>query len=338
MIIPPGQAVHENLDTCFTDLDELLAKLKTNSFTGYVRVSFWEYEGTLLCDHGDIVNAIQESKEGRKTGAVAASSIMAKAKSKDGMVSVYTLAPEMVTMVATVVESEPLHKELSSEYTSLDKLIVKLECEHHTGYVEVTLAGHQGTGQVFLQMGDPIETLLSTDGTLASGNRALPRLMEMAANSGATFNVYGARIDKAVDASSAIQTGMAFPQLLKVWQEILAAVERATDQSLGQGHFVDAFQDTLAEQDKAEAYPFLDPFAAEFDYANGQITYTGGPVSNFSQGLGHCLQATITRLQVEKRAGDFNARFIAALQDVMQKQAAAIQEFGLEAVLSELVS
>ena len=63
MIFPKKDSVYQNLNTSFTNFGELLVDLKENSFTGCVQVSFWEYDGLLLLDNGNIVNAVEEINE-----------------------------------------------------------------------------------------------------------------------------------------------------------------------------------------------------------------------------------------------------------------------------------
>ena len=60
MIFPKQDVIYQNLNTSFTNFGELLVDLKENSFTGVVQVSYWEYEGNLLLDSGNIVNAVEE--------------------------------------------------------------------------------------------------------------------------------------------------------------------------------------------------------------------------------------------------------------------------------------
>ena len=48
MILPLGKVAYENLNTSFTDFSGFLEDLKANSFTGYVRVSFWQYDGAVF--------------------------------------------------------------------------------------------------------------------------------------------------------------------------------------------------------------------------------------------------------------------------------------------------
>jgi len=123
MIFPRRDAIYQNLNTSFTNFGELLVDLKENNFTGVVQISYWEYEGVLLLDNGNIINAIEEFKEDIITGPTAVKKVTNKAKENDGAVSVFPQVGEMITMLASVAKSEIVYKDLSTEFTSLDALI-----------------------------------------------------------------------------------------------------------------------------------------------------------------------------------------------------------------------
>jgi hypothetical protein len=335
MIFPKGKPLYENLNTSFTNFGELLLNLQINSVTGYVQVSFWEYEGILFLDSGNVVNAVEEARGSRKVGQEAVSAITAQVKERDGTLSVYALSPEMVTMLTSVVKSEVVYKDLSTDFTSLDKLIGKLKSEGHTGYVEVVMRDGKGVGVIFFQDGGAIESMLSTNGDTYSGVETMPRIVEAASALGATFNVYKAAVEEAFAAGTEIATGFALPELLGAWQAIIAAVERVADSQFKSGHFVNTFKDTLIE--KADDYPFLDPFAGEFDYRDGQITFHGEVVKDFSRALGDCLNVTAGKLASEAPQADLAARVKTELEPVKETYAAAIEKFGLEAALPQLL-
>ncbi len=245
MLLPKGLAVYENLNTSFTNFGELLLDLKANGSTGYVQVSFWEYEGILFLDNGNIVNAVEEAGVTRASAPEAVSSIAGKVQEKDGTISVYSLSADMVTLLASAVRSEVVHKDLGTDFTSLQQLIAKLQSEGHTGYVEVAMKDDKGAGIIFLQDGQAIESILSTDGYVISGAQILPRIIETASSLGAAFNVYRVSVMEAFEESGAVMAGLEMPQLLEVWQEIIASVEKTIDGHSAKGHFLNTFKDIL---------------------------------------------------------------------------------------------
>ena len=86
MLLPRGQPLHENLSTAFTQFNGVIADLKGNRFSGYMRLTAGEYEGVLFFDTGNVVGAIDEVKGERRNGSVAAQAIAAKGEEKNGLI------------------------------------------------------------------------------------------------------------------------------------------------------------------------------------------------------------------------------------------------------------
>jgi hypothetical protein len=337
MIFPKGQVMYENMNTSFTNFSELFLNLNASSFTGYVQVSFLDYEGVLLVDSGKVVNAFEEVEgKSRVTGQKAVVGITRQAKERDGTISVYYLSAEMVTILASVVKGEAVYKDLTTELTSLDKLLDKLKGEEHTGYIEVEIKGGKGSGITFLQAGEPIECIFSANGEAVSGPDVLPRIIELSANEGAAFNVYRAAAKEVFAESAEIMAGFELTQLLEVWQEILGAVQRAADGVLSNGNFRDTLKDVLVE--RATDYPFLDPFAGEFEYKDGTVAFHGEVVKDFSEALGTCLNAAIKTLATANPEANLAAKVKSEMQAVKKKHAELIERFGLEAIVSAYLS
>jgi len=294
MIFPKKDSIYQNLNTSFTNFGELLVDLKENSFTGVVQVSYWEYEGVLLLDNGNIINAIEDISGVVETGQNAVKSVTDKAKEKDGAISVYSQKGEMITMLASVAKSEIVYENLSTEFTSLEALVTKLQKEDHTGYIEVAFEGTDQHGYIFLLAGRVIEALLSIRGEEASGSTVMKRILELTSSSGAVFSVYKAAVEDALSESEMIRVSFNLPQLLEAWGVVISSAESVTDSLLGKKEFLNTFKDTLIA--RADDYPFLDPFAAKFQYKDGQVTFNGEIKKNFSQAIGECLWATIEAL------------------------------------------
>jgi hypothetical protein len=336
MIFPRQDAVYQNLNTSFTNFGELLVDLKENSFTGCVEVSYWEYAGTLLLDNGNIVNAVEEIDDSVISGQDAVKRVTSKAKQKDGAISVYALKGEMITMLASVVKSEVVYENLSTEFTSLDALITKLQNEDHTGFIEVSFLGKQQAGYIFLLTGKVIESILSVGGEEISGPRVLPRIIELASSSGATFSVYKSAVEEALSESEMIMVSFDLPQLLEVWGAVIGAVESAADGLLGDEVFLNKFKDTLIS--KANEYPFLDPFAAIFSYQAGKVSFNGEVKKNFSQGVGEGLFSTIETLaeQAALEGKDLFGPLRTSVNSVKTDFSEEIDRFNFKAILPDI--
>jgi len=336
MIFPKQDSIYENLNTSFTNFGELLVDLKENSFTGVVQVSYWEYEGILLLDNGNIINAIEEINGKVATGQSAVKSVTEKAKEKDGAISVFSQKGEMITMLASVAKSEIVYENLSTEFTSLDALITKLQSEDHTGYIEVSFEGSDQRGYIFLLAGRVIEALLTVRGEEISGAAVINRVLELTASSGAVFSVYKSAVEEALSESEMIKVSFDLPQLLEAWGAVISSAETVADSLLGESEFLNTFKDTLIS--KADEYPFLDPFAAKFQYKDGGVTFTGEIKKNFSKAIGECLWATIETLG--ERAALDDKDLFAPIRSAMGEVRAANQDlfdrFNFAGIIPEL--
>lgn len=336
MIFPKKDSVYQNLNTSFTNFDELLVDLKENSFTGVVQLSYWEYEGILLLDNGNIINGIEEIKGKIISGQSAVKQVTDKAKEKDGAISVYSQKGEMITMLASVAKSEIVYENLSTEFTSLEALITKLQSEDHTGYIEVSFTGTEQKGFIFLLAGRVIEALLSVRGEEISGSSVLKRILELTTSTGAVFSVYKAAVEDALSESEMIKVSFNLPQLLEVWGAVIQAVESTSDSLLGEKEFLNGFKDMLIE--KADSYPFLDPFAAKFQYKNGEVTFSGDLEKNFSQAIGECLWATINSLAEQAALSDKDlfGPIDSAINEVKAIYQGEIDRFNFSGILPNL--
>lgn len=322
MILPKGQTVHENLNTSYTNFDQLLQDLKSNQFTGYVKVSAWQYEGVLFVDMGNLVNVVEEVEGRRRVGMTALESLRNKAKEKDGSVSVYRLEGELVTLVAGSAQRNALYEQLSSDLTSLDRLINKLQKEKVTGHIEVALP--EGAGMVFMQNGGILQSYYAANGHSLQGDSALVRIKELS-DRGGSFNVYRS------DPLASLGQENVRLELIEVWQMVLAAAESGVDRATQDGAFALAFKRACA--DHADDYAFLDPFAGEFEFKKGHITFTGQTTTaTFNKALAQVLQETSGKLPPNGQKA-----FQPALRGAAQTHGTEMKTWGLTDLLASLI-
>ena len=336
MIFPKGEVVHKNLSTSYTNLNGLLLSLKSEDFSGYVKIGFLDYEAVMFMDSGDIINAIERIGDKKRFGQSAIGNIISKAKEQDGVISVYQLSPELVTVLASTLKREILYKDLSTDFTSLERLIGKLGEESHTGYIEIALRDGKGTGVIFFQEGEPIETILTgRDGNLSSGTNLLSQVLEEAQGAGAVFNVYKAHLSASSDQMGEIGEEGDLQDLVRVLQDTISAIETVVDGLIRKGTFISELRRALVK--RSNAYPFLDPFAAEFSYKDGQIVFTGkADVHEFARGVGECLGLTIRALSHQFSKREIVDQVRGELDQIKADFRQEISRFDLEAAMPEI--
>ena len=249
MILPRGEALHRNLSTAYTDFTALLSTLKTGDFSGIIEIEFPENKGIIFVDSGEIINAEARVENGSKrvVGQEAIQAVLALPNQKDGVINVYRLAPERVTIVASNLQYEILFKGLSTDFTRLDRLLLKLREDKHNGFIEVLTKGQQAMGVLFLEGGEPVEMFTTPEsGPSVFGRKSIPIFVENAIKQGAIFDVYKSQgnilkkeakgTNEAGEAKEIKEKKAAGPrgnlkELITILQEIIPQAEKLVDGS-----------------------------------------------------------------------------------------------------------
>ena len=363
MFFPRGEVVHKNLSTAYTDLPALLSTLKSEGFSGALEVEFPEHQGALFIRSGEVINA-EASMGGdskRTIGPDAIRALLALSHQKDGVISLYHLAPDRVTLIANSLQQEILFKGLSTDFTRLDRLLVKLREDKHDGFVEVLSKGHQVLGVLYLTEGEPVEVFINSmeSDPSMTGKKSIPVFIENAIRQGALFNVYRTlsktpRVKeepvKKKEEPTRKREELLMPkeeppkvrgpegarELIPVFQEILSKTERLVDGVTKRGTFLNTFKQSLVEH--AEAFDFLDPFAGEFDYRDGIIRFVGeAKEKDFARGLVESVHTALTHLEGRiPKDRMFPVRLRAEIESALERHRGVLKRLGVEGIISEL--
>ncbi len=338
MMFPKDRTLYANLNTSFTSFEALITDLQERKLTGYVEVTSPGYTGTLLLSEGETVNAQELAADRRIVGPAAARGVMERASQKDGVINVYSAFPDVVLLLHRLMDSRPLYRDLTSAFTSLDRLISKLRSDGLTGYVEVHVGEGEGGGIIYLAGGEPVESVYSVGQEMTNGQEALNAIVGAVNAKGGTFNVFveaGQSAVAGVPPQAPAQEGYR-AELIAFWEEVLTGAESTIDGFSKPGRFLLAFKEVLVS--RAVTYPFLDPFAAEFSYAAGHISFEHPLPDDFSKALGDCLSDTVSKLAFQLKRADLEGRVRSRLAGLSEKHAAVIDRFGLSDDIQEFVA
>ncbi|MBI5033127.1 MAG: hypothetical protein HZB51_21620 [Chloroflexi bacterium] len=333
MLFPKGQPVYENLNTSFAQLDAMLAELKSTQFTGYVHLTAWEYDGILLIDTGSIVNAVEEVKKQRRHGPDAAEGIAVKAKEKDGALNVYRLSAELTQLLASLFDSDPIYKDLSSDLTGLDKLLAKLQTEKHTGYIQIHMTKSKSAASIYLRDGQVLDSALFSQGVLISGPKTLDDIILMTGDEHSSFNVFRSDLAQAYSHQVNLADSFVRQEMINLWQDVLRQFETTLAEK--SGAFITSFKRACITQ--ATSYPFLDPFAAELEYKDGVLKFEGqASVAQFNEGLCKTLAQTVRDLASHPASKTWMNNLRPALAQVKNQYGNRLEQVGLTTHLPDL--
>jgi len=367
MILPKGEARHQSLLTAYTDVSALLSALKSENFSGTLEIEFPEREGTIFIDSGEVLSAEMNEKSNgeRKIGQEAIQALSTSSSQKNGVLNVYRLLPEHVALIVNHLQHEALFRELSTDFTRLDRLLLKLKEDKHDGFIEILTKEKKALGVLFVEGGEPVEMFtLPESGPSIFGRKSIPVFVENVSKQGAILNVYkshGKMFKKekpvpeskplpqrkiASEARPAVES-KPFPEhkppsegkeglneLILILQETLSTAEKLVDAASRNGTFMVNFKKSLIE--KAEAFSFLDPFAGEFEYQDGVIRFSGEVgEKEFAKGILECLNTTLVLLGKELPKNKMlPLKLIAEIKSSLELHSDTLERLGVKEVVS----
>lgn len=346
MIFPRGEVVHKNLSTAYADLSALVAALKSEGFNGTIEIEFPEHRGMLFFSSGEIVDAEAmvgaEAKKVTKQEAVQA--LLGLSNQKNGMLSIYRLTSERVAVVAKNLQNDIVFKGLSTDFTRIEGLLLKLREEKHNGFIEVLTKGNQPMGVLFIEEGEAVDMYtIPESGPSVFGRKSIPIFFESVTKQGAIFNVYKAqrKISTAKEEIPKVEeeqapTGEAenLQELVLIFQDILSRVENWLDETSQRGTFLRAFN--RARMEKSGDFLFLDPFSGEFEYRDGTIRFIGETSGeDFVRGILECLRASLPHLEKEfSRNRMFPVKLRAEIENSLELHRGALKRLGFDSVVT----
>lgn len=342
MLYPQGKTVIGDLKTSFVNIDGVLQELRNEKFTGYVKISYDEYDGLVIYENGDPVESVEEYSDGRQRveGADAMTNVIAKTKEGGGVLNIQELPSNVVNMMMRAIHSKVVYKDLMSEFTQIKNLLVTLKTKQITGHVEIEMNDDAGEAFIFLEDGKLIESLFSSgDGTTYSGKKGLAKILEVANEVGYVMNVFQAK-SKEINRATILEEKAEAPQtedpsdLLEVLENIVQTIEQSLQRMVGKGKFTDAF--LRAVQEKSSDYPFLKSLGANIRSGKGYVVDDEiNDISDVVFGISDVLDLGISFLLTPKNRDKVKDTIRMGLGLVKTTYGDRIQEYNLDTALFE---
>jgi hypothetical protein len=349
MVYPKDEIVYKNLSTAFIDLPALLSTLKSEKFSGTLEIGFPKNKGTFFILSGNVINAqawVGMDLKGT-VGPDAIQALLALGNQKDGVLDLYRLPPQQITLLANSLQSEILFKGLSTDFARLDRLLVKLKEDRHDGFVEILSRNHQAIGILYLAAGEPVEVLTkSSDSQTATvDQKSISSFVENIMKQSAILNIYktSSRIEEKreeiqkVKEEPPAEIKARVQELIPFFEEVLAKAEKLIDGATKKGTFLTFLQKSLMEH--SPTYGFLDPFVGEFEYREGAIHFTGEVKErDFAGGLVDCLRAILGSVEEELPKGRLLInKFRVEIESSLRKHQDGVKRLGMGSVVSPLL-
>jgi hypothetical protein len=302
IVVPKETPIIEELNSYYLNIEKLFQYYQGIIDAGCAFFQLPSAEGVVFFDAFNLINGTFKDQTSLVKGKEAIDLLFGEAKSKKIMISVYEIPPERIAFWANVANAEDLYKDLSTEFTDLEGLIRKMMSDRLTGYVEVTFNAHD-IALLFLQNGQVIGSVSAeSKWQLVQTEKVQMDLVEKSRKIGAMLNVRRIVIEQVAmnsvardSENSADQTrtnGNRVNPLSKPEpssdrveiskplniREMLQYLMLIYDKFISNNRKIQGDFDTILKRkfvEKVDRYDFLDPFSAEFKYANGKIDFSG---------------------------------------------------------------
>ncbi|MCP4373861.1 MAG: hypothetical protein GY797_38030 [Deltaproteobacteria bacterium] len=276
VIIPREEPVIENLNIYYLDIRKLFEHFQGEIGSGGAFFKSHSAEGAIFFDEDELLNGYFQEKDTVLTGNVAIDRLIQADSDYNYSVSIYKISQEEVYFWSSLPSAEIIYKDLSTDFTDLMGLIKKMRSEKLTGYIDALIGDGRESGLIFISNGEIIGGSYSWGGEKNNSPESnLKILIEKTKKSGGIFQVSRISMkEKKVVGESKEQAPDTNFDILAMLEEFLGVFE--TVMSTGKNRKA-GFGSILKKKfvEKAEEYAFLDPFAAEFEYSDRKIKYSG---------------------------------------------------------------
>jgi hypothetical protein len=274
--IPQDDPVLIHLNSYYLDLQRLIEHCQGELGAGGILFKSVFSEGVIFFDQDEIVNAVLEEKETSLEGGRAAWALVESSANRNYTVSVYRLDETEIYFWASIA-SQDLVQELSFDSTGgFVELLKDLTERRFTGYAEPEDGQRDEVTQIFFNNGRWVGSAYFNH----SGERIVScslhaekrKALEAFFGKGPT-RVFGLSpkglLPRHVSAETRIHSWLlpSLEALLSLFEEAYA----------GRSPTKPDFPIMLKKKfiQKADRFPFLDPFAGELTYTDGKVSLKG---------------------------------------------------------------
>lgn len=282
-IVPKGEAVVTGLNSYYLKIKQLLEHYQGEIGSGGVFFTAASGKGVVFFDQDEILSGYFQNRTEELTGQQAIDYLLDLPAHVNFSVSIYAIDPEDVYFWTSISSATIVYDNLSSEFTDIKALLKKLSQERLTGYIDVSIKNGDDRGMLFFKNGRIVGDSYSW--TSEPDDEARNLLMNKTKSEGGVFRVF--KIDPSQEMAPAVK---AAPEPATAEREtkgssgketilpLLATLLYVLERIVEANKKIRVPFSTLLKKkfiDKADRYSFLDPFAAEFEYKDKRVHYSG---------------------------------------------------------------
>jgi hypothetical protein len=267
---PKNRPIFENLNTSYLLVDRLLDHFRSTIGHGVVHMRSPAAEGVLFFNPQGLLNAAVERSGEKVVGPGALEEILRNVREVPHTLSIYSVPAESARFWAEAPLAQAVRTGIESSTENIVGMIEKLGEERLTGYVHIALADARGNAFLLFDGGAIVCGTFDIEGAGEDNEENLQLLIDKVHESGGIFDIYGVGV--ASEEEKAEARSIAHSQTVKALEGLLNHLEDI----LGKKYAGRAFSPRTAISrkflEKADRYPFLDPFSGEVVYTDQKLS------------------------------------------------------------------
>ena len=276
IIVPKEKPAVENLNSYYLDIRKLIEHYQGEVGSGCVHFKASAAEGVVFFDKDDLLNGFFQDNGGETEGKTVIDRLVEAAVGHNFAISIYKIDAEKVYFWANIPAADKIYEDLSAEFTDLEGLIKKMSSEKLTGFIDVSIGQGNEGGLIFFDNGEIIGGSFSWEkGELNNSKESKELLIQKTKELGGIFSVSRISLKKeGVEAESEDPEQEGTSNILTMLETLLGVFEKViTSNREIKSNFNTLLKKKFIE--KVDEFVFLDPFAAEFQYADQKIIFSG---------------------------------------------------------------
>ncbi|MBF0227064.1 MAG: hypothetical protein HQK76_16595 [Desulfobacterales bacterium] len=268
----------EGMNSYYIKLDNLIKFYQNELGTGCIQIKSHNINGLIFFNKKELSSGVFQDRDSVVEGKSAIPKLLSSSSSGNVTLNLFDVKPEYLYFWSSILDAKYLYSGLSTEFTDLEALILKMQDEKLTGYIDVLIHEKEPSREfIFLNKGNIVGTASSWGSIERLNVLKVKRdiLIKKSRNYGGVFNVKKVPDSVNMDISeSAKEDYEDTDDSLNIIQQLLYILDVTIKQNK---KIKTDFEILLRKKfvEKFEQYPFLDPFLSEFQYSNGKVTFKG---------------------------------------------------------------
>ncbi len=306
MLIPQEQPYLQGLNSYYLLIDKFVEHLQGEIGSGCLYFKSSTQEILIYFDEQEILRGVVQNNTEHARLSPSLEPVLDELKQKNFRVTVFQLDPSAIFFWGQMPQFKRAKAELKSTDIQLPDLIFRLNRKKFSGFVHVRLTEKKEGALLFFNNGRRVGGSYSWgSGGLDPSDVTYNYLLKNLQKSPAIFSL-GHFL--AEDKSAASQGTVAqqasgdqvyFSNLDTALEEFLDHFTRLVQKKTKSDPIVLLKQQFV---DKMDDYPFLDPFKAMFDYADGKVSFSkGAPQEKIAAAVVDCAWEVVEDKKLQKK-------------------------------------